>query len=442
MSVPKLIAFVNNLAAPHRVRFVASVVCFGALVCLVLFLAGTKDRQTPFGPALGADYGAYYVAGTIMNSGSPQRLYDVRLQERLHRQLFPRTPADEMLPYPHAPFFAVLLRPLATLPYEWSYLVWLAVNMGAFVAGFLLLWSAAGGLPNTGRAEALLVAASFLPVLFEGWLGGQTTGILLLCLGGAIYAHSRGRLFTAGLIIAFLTLKPTLLVLLVPMFLLTRQVRALAGFLVGALALGAVSLAAVGWQGLRGYMGILEIYATARHVAPEVFKTWKYIDGVSFFRLLAPPQLTWSSPILSLAFSLAVFAVLVQLWWRIGRGWSRAHRLSWASVLLWTPIVSPLSAVYDASFLIPAVVLTASVLESASAAPRNGWTPGFRALVVALYAAAMVSQPLARCAGVQLLTIAIIAIGIYQVRLAYGAGWLSISAWPPWAGFRSSRARP
>jgi len=133
------IELINRVAKPHRIRLVSIVVIAAATMLLLVSFATSADRETVFGPQLGADYANFYIAGTILNSADPSQLYDVRLQGELYHELLPQASHEEILLYPYAPFFAVFLRPFALLPYEWSYCAWLIVNLAAYAVGFLLV---------------------------------------------------------------------------------------------------------------------------------------------------------------------------------------------------------------------------------------------------------------------------------------------------------------
>ena len=69
-------------------------------------------------PSLGADFGAFYVAGQIFNTYQPNQIYDTRLHRQLYQEQFPYTPPDAQLPYVNAPFFILPFTILARLPYS------------------------------------------------------------------------------------------------------------------------------------------------------------------------------------------------------------------------------------------------------------------------------------------------------------------------------------
>ncbi|MEN6558172.1 MAG: hypothetical protein ABFC54_08345, partial [Thermoguttaceae bacterium] len=126
-----------NMFPPEArlVRWVAAATIGCAVVLLAVNFVGQRDGLTSFGPQLGADYPAFYTAGHLLST-APSRLYDLTLQDQLFHRWIPGAPADQLLFYPSAPFLAVLFRPLALLPYAWSYGVWLVIGVGLTLAGF------------------------------------------------------------------------------------------------------------------------------------------------------------------------------------------------------------------------------------------------------------------------------------------------------------------
>ncbi len=388
---------VIRMPTPNQVRLVAAAMVAVALLFVAVSFAGQHGGMTPFGTELGGDYPAFYVAGRILNS-TPERLHDMALQEKLYHQVIPDAPPGQFLLYPCAPFLAIVFRPLALLPYAWSYLGWLVISAAAALAGFWLMGKATPGLTGSDRLTALLAAFSFTPFLFEGWISGQTCAVVILCMGLAIYLRQQGREFSAGMVLAVLAFKPTLLLLFLPMLVITRSFRVLFGVVTSGFVLLALSVWAVGGDGCLRFVRFLIDYAKVERAAPELLKaSWKYVDLRSAaYPLFSHPSL-WSSVVL--AALVAAAAVLLWRTWRHSPDW----RLAWASALIWTPVLSPHCAIYDTVLLIPAVFL---------AAPTQKSSVWFLPLVMLIYLAAWCSQPLAAMTGFQLLSAAIILLGL------------------------------
>jgi len=392
----------NKMAAWARPVSVLFII--GAFVLLILCVTTQEKNATIFGPSLGADYPAFYLAGKILNS-DPDRLYDLHLQAELYRKLAPRSSSDWFPLYPSAPFFAVPFRFLALLPYKWSYLAWLAFGLFFFVLGIYLLRNSMLNIPPNQWKTIVLLSASFMPLLFEGWLGGETTAFVFLCAALAIYLQSHGYEFASGGALAILSFKPTLLLLAAPMLLVCRRFRALMGFLAGGLALILVSLWAVGWQGCTNYARFLKAYSEVNRTSPEALIPWKYVD----VRSALYPIFYRPSPI-SLAILLlfaGITGILLLCAWRRGR-FNADQRQSFALALIWTPVLSPHCAIYDASLAIPAAILMVS--------DKRGPSPILISLIALVYITAWFSQMVSSSIGFQPLTLVIALLGFHQIR--------------------------
>ena len=130
-----------------------------SLMLLALSFARAGAGHT-MGVSLGGDHAAFYIAGTILNEHSADQLYDLALQQRLYQRLLPHVPASEALPFANPPFVAVLFRPLALLPYAWSYAVWLVLAAGLYLAALAALWRSQEAIPAAERSTALRASSS------------------------------------------------------------------------------------------------------------------------------------------------------------------------------------------------------------------------------------------------------------------------------------------
>jgi Glycosyltransferase family 87 len=420
-----------------RIRFVALSMVLLCLAGLGLTVITARQGQTIFGPQLGADYATFYLAGAALNADPPERLYDLTRQHEAYHALLPRTPTELSLPFVYAPHLAIFARPLAALPYALSYVVWTVISLLAFRVAFGLFWRQCPGLQQLDFGTSLVAAASFCPFILETVVGGQYSVLALLCVALSMELERRGRPISAGAALALCLYKPTLLVLIIPMLLLTGRWRMLLGGALMTIALGAISWWAVGTQGLLDYQQLLAHYAAVRRDAPETFDHWKYVDFTIFLQRIIPhpPAALWC---VLAGFGCAAAGVMARLAWQAGRerattasgGEPTASvpglQLAWAAALACTPILSPHCAIYDTIFVIPAVMLTANFLatrrgrstDTYTADATNWLTTPFAALVVLLYLTPWYTQPLAKLCHVQMLTLVLAALGIYIACLA------------------------
>jgi hypothetical protein len=199
------------------------------------------------------DFSIFYTAGECVQRGLGSQLYDLATEKRLQEGFIPPAKIHlGPLPFTHPPFEAPLFVPLVALPYQTAYAVWHAISL-ALLLGFVLLMRPY--LPRLrGWSETLpfLAALAFFPVflcLFEG-----QDSLLLLFLFALVYVCMRsGKEFLVGICLGLALFRFQLVLPVVGAALLRRKWRVLAGFTLAALAMGAISLAVVGWGPLWNY---------------------------------------------------------------------------------------------------------------------------------------------------------------------------------------------
>lgn len=406
-------SFIERRLNQAYIRRIAILILAIFVIVLTVSFATARRGKTVFGPFLGADFGAFYVAGQIYNNYGPASIYDVPLHRRLYKENFPDAPADEELTYANAPFFVAPFIVLSRLPYAWAYLIWLVISVSLYVGGFSILWRALKYLPQETWLTALLVALSFWPFLVECLAGGQTSAFGFFCLGLAIALEPRSR-FWSGVVLALCAYKPTLLFLIVPMLLVTGRWLTLVGLAVGNVILAFISLALVGVPGCINFLNRLLFYSAASTSTEAGLRSWKYVDINAFMRLLLPQQthLRWA---ITGVLVLMVVPFLISKWWSL-RGESQ-RRLLWALTLTWTPVLNIYMGIYDSTILVLAGLLLTAELYSRGY--RSDSFPfAYRCFLLLLYVSPMFTQSIALIAGVQIYALAVAAFGIYQLRYA------------------------
>lgn len=172
------------------------------------------------------------------------------------------------MPWLYPPGWHALIAPLGLLPFSAAWLVFGAISAGAFIAVTRPL---AQGIP--GAMLWLLAAPAVLLALAVG-----NNGLLsAACLTAAVAALGAGRQARAGLLIALLTMKPSLGILIPPVLLAGRQWRAFAFAAVGAIAVAAVATVLFGldyWsQFFNGLAGTSQMLDAGRLPYPRMI-TW------------------------------------------------------------------------------------------------------------------------------------------------------------------------
>src|SRR6266851_9296398 len=221
-------------------EFAAAVLLCGAVVWAA---RGPNVEKT--------DFSVTYLGARIIYQGQGAKVYDLREQASLKSSLFTRA---EPLIYEHPPFEAFFLAPLAGLPYRTAYLLWGLVNA--------LIWLV---LPYVFRPYAPVPkdALGYLALwLLFAPLGialyqGQSSLLLLLLYALTFISLKLGHDFRAGLCLGLGLFKFQFVLPFLLIFVFRRKWKLLRGFALTAALLGAVSLAAVGWQGLLSYVHLL-----------------------------------------------------------------------------------------------------------------------------------------------------------------------------------------
>lgn len=149
------------------------------------------------------------------------------------------------LPYLNPPVFAWLLLPLSLLPYELALIVWNALVLACLFITWRLV---APGTPSQ-RLGLLLAALALYPVVL-GLALGQVTMLVLVGVALCFWLLRRDRPFRAGLVLALIAIKPQAAFLVPVALLAAGRYRLCLGFATAAVPIAALSLLAVGHEGI------------------------------------------------------------------------------------------------------------------------------------------------------------------------------------------------
>jgi Glycosyltransferase family 87 len=178
-------------------------------------------------------------------SGTPE-LYSPVAARRIHRES--AGVELEGVYYSRPPFYAVMLRPLARLPYRSAYWTFEGLSFAAF-AIFLFLF--------VPQCKELVLFSSLCFPLLSNFLNGQDVTMVLLAAGCSILAIRNGYGFLGGLLLSLCAIKGHLFVLTPLVFLLYRRWSVLAGGGAGGAVLTAISFLADGPDWPHRYLTLL-----------------------------------------------------------------------------------------------------------------------------------------------------------------------------------------
>ncbi len=382
---------------------------FGCVVIPVSFIFWLHLRAGQIG-----DFVYFYGIGSVTNENAPVKLYDYAVQVKAFNAISPLHSGDIWGPCPYPPLVARFFSLFARLPFKLAFILWAIISLALYITGIAA--AVKDAFPGE-RLKASLIfcfALAFPPFLLGTLVNGQLSSIAISCIGLAIYEERHSKPFVSGLVLSVLTYKPTLLLLLLPMLLLTRRFRALFGFLTGAAAVFVASTALDGveiWPAylkfLRFFSGVLEI----KELAP--FRHWQFLDLRTLTLAIPGARSTLAVAIL-FGFMIVIAAWLGVLSWKSVAHDRPASDLVWAATLTWTLLLNVYVPMYDAPLVVLAVVLTLGALRGLQWGDAMGWIV-FLALLN--FAISWNTESIAQKYGVQPLTVLLLVLGLGQLLL-------------------------
>jgi len=347
-----------------------------------LWIALSHDFVDPEGKPLGADFITYYAAADLARHGKLADAYDLPTIAAAERAIVPAS--ERVFPWQYPPTFALLILPLALIPYSAAFVVF----MGATAAAYLrVIYSV---LPD----RRAVTAALGFSAAFVNALGGQN-GFLSAALFGAGLLLIEARPVVAGCLIGLLTYKPQF-GLLIPFVLAAGGYwRVIAAAAIGAAAFALAALLTFGIESWRGFWNHLPI--ASDYLQTGALPWEKMVSSFAAARILGAGVTL--AAVLHGTVALTVAAVCVREWARSGD-----LRLRVALAAVGTTLLSPYLFDYDLVLLaLPIAILTADGLDS-------GWMPGLRTLLVVAWVTPVLAAPLAQFAALPIMPVVLLAL--------------------------------
>lgn len=195
------------------------------------------------------DFMSLWTGGKALLAG--QSPYDPNVWRAMRTQFGSSWFPDDRAPFPLWTF--VFTTPFALLPIPLAAALWMALTELALAASVFLVVRYLAGfhlMPLDSGLLLLGVVASIATILVL--INGQMTAFLLAILVGYLLLRQRERLFTAGLLLALVAMKPNAFIAFVPLvgvwLLVGRHWRVIAGGLTSVLVMVVVTwLIQPGW---------------------------------------------------------------------------------------------------------------------------------------------------------------------------------------------------
>jgi hypothetical protein len=368
--------------------------------------------ETFMGRPLGGDFVAFYVTGKILNEYEPARIYDLELEVRLQHGAVEGVSKTEMLPFAHAPYIGQIYRPFALLPYKWAYVAWLCFSLVLYVSSLLLLLRSAR-LPSDQMKTGFLLGLASMAFLLETWIGGQLSVVAFFLISIFVYCRARHRKFLAGVALALVMYKLTLIAIPALMLLCGRRWRMLGGLATGVVAMASASVATVGLKGCLAWFDTLQFFRSLATGPVAALRRTKYVDIGSFFHLLLGDSSSLAR-ILGVVAVIAAICILALAWWR-SPAWNTASKdLLWAATFSGALVFNVYTPIYDTIVVGAAVALVAGVFRDQGRENREA----FRAWLLLLYIVPWLTQSFAEFLHFQPFTLVLAGFAYWALTLA------------------------
>jgi hypothetical protein len=259
-----------------------------------------------------SDYRVWWAVAHLITQGRFSSIYDLAALYPLENQLnvFSKYQHDwVILPMVYLSVFALPMAPLAMLKPVTGVLFFTFFNITVFL-GYLYYFCRKQLVEKPLRAIGLIALSEpgYLNFFFA-----QVSSYLVIPFGQFLTNALRNNRFYAGLWLSLALLKPQMLIILLPGFIISRQWKVLAGLFLGAAVILTLSFLLVGSHGFISQYAIVSDYHRAFGSYPEGMINWRMFPNLIY---LATGQL-WNC----------------QLWWDF---WFMMILITYvAGLLLW-----------------------------------------------------------------------------------------------------------
>lgn len=232
----------TDVRARKRGELISTLIVAGGAVCLWVAL-GSQVVEA----ALNHDFLNIYTGASLALEGRFDVLHDPGVQFAREREI--AAGLRQVVPFVRPAVYAVLLSPLALLPYRAAFVVWLAFQSLLLAACLVWAWRRWG-------ADAFLWGILSLPAAL-GIAHGQDGPVMLAAACAGYELLRRGRPRAGGMAWSFGLVKFHLWLLLPVALAAKKEWKVLSGYAAGGAALAAATLLLGGAEGAANYVRLL-----------------------------------------------------------------------------------------------------------------------------------------------------------------------------------------
>jgi hypothetical protein len=344
----RLAARLDALLDRERVRNYSIAFLVLGVVASVANVALGHGLRVLTGNALFPDFLAHWTGGKLLLDGQLEHLYDADFQARLQWAVIGK--GDDVSWFVGPPFTAILYAPFAALPFAVAGVLWTLISVAAIAVSLVLLKPLVPRLAQDWVVVVLAVLAC-QPVL-EVIGAGQDSALSLLVWAAGLRALVAGRDALAGGAFGLGLIKPQLVLIAPPTFLVQRRWSAFWVWTAMALLAAAASVALVGVDGIHTWVAALTSERYDQQI--NVGQAWKQLSASALLVSIVPPALAQAAQVVGLGICVALAATFLVVAWRAPRA---AWLDVWTLAALTTVVASPHLLVYDLLIAVPAVLV-------------------------------------------------------------------------------------
>jgi hypothetical protein len=304
----------------------------------------------------------------------------------------------------------MLFQPLAQMNYFAAYMLWQAICFGLYTAGLFLITRRFFPGDPFRRALTFCFALCFFPFLTWIMESGQISVLGFFAMALAFCMEDLDRPVLSGLALSLCLYKPTLLVLLLPMLLLTRRYRTLLGFAGGAAASAILPIALHGFGVWSGYLKTVLEFST-QATSATMRTSWYYVD-LGAFSSMIPGGHSWPGRAVFLLFAGWAGFSLLRVWSRSAGARKPASTLVWATTLTWTLVLNVYVPIYDMILVVLSIVATVAALKEF---PDKRLHLQLTLVWLLIFVSSWMTQYVAEHTGFQIVTVSLALLGILQL---------------------------
>ena len=355
---------------PRRLRDYPILMLLVSYAILSANLAFHQGWRGGLGQIIGSDFITLYAQGLIQQA-APSSLYDFEFQRDTQAALIAPTALPGLNPFISPPYVASAYSLLTFLPLPWAFGLWtLFTFLCAGLAAIVMerLYSRLSPQNNPAQRKSrvwrlLVVTLSFFPFV-EGLQAGQNHALSLLLVSGLLLAAACERWALAGALAGCLIYKPQLAIGLLVVWLMWRNMRALAGFGGMALLWIGVYFARFGIQPFLDYLEAMHVIQGLPYV--EGFPGYLITTLYGLLTSLLPEDT--AGALLAITQVVFVLACGVLAWLAFRRRKSALpQRMPVLALAIVLPLAfSPYAQLHDLLLLIPVMVIWSAL----DASPR------------------------------------------------------------------------